>query len=91
MNLTAEHIIFKGAVQGVGFRYTAQKIADRHPVTGFVRNLSDGTVEMFIQGPVQDVKGCLADIDKTFSGYIRDIQVTQTDYDPEYSDFTIKF
>ena len=41
MDQTAKQVIFRGRVQGVGFRYTARRIAARYDVTGFVRNLPD--------------------------------------------------
>ena len=40
------HYIFHGTVQGVGFRYKACYSAKNRGVTGWVRNCSDGTVEM---------------------------------------------
>ncbi|SFR69736.1 acylphosphatase [Agromyces sp. CF514] len=40
-----------GLVQGVGYRYLARKHAERLAVTGWVRNVSDGTVEVEVQGP----------------------------------------
>jgi len=40
--MIARHIIFRGNVQGVGFRFTAVRIAQRHGVAGWVRNLPDG-------------------------------------------------
>jgi len=43
-------ILFKGRVQGVGFRYTALKVAQQYALTGFVRNCSDGSVLVEIQG-----------------------------------------
>ena len=43
-------IIFKGRVQGVGFRYQVKALADRIGLTGSVRNLYDQSVEAFVQG-----------------------------------------
>lgn len=43
-------IIFKGRVQGVGFRYQIKALADRIGLTGSVRNLYDQSVEVYIQG-----------------------------------------
>lgn len=43
------HIIFKGRVQGVGFRFQVKMLADSLNITGTVKNLYDGSVEVFIQ------------------------------------------
>ena len=45
-----KHFFFKGRVQGVGFRYRAQNAASMYSVTGWVKNLYDGSVEMEAQG-----------------------------------------
>ena len=45
-----EHIIFRGRVQGVGFRYQAMYAARAYGATGWVENLPDGSVEMEVQG-----------------------------------------
>ena len=45
-----KHIIEHGLVQGVGIRFTVTGIAKKYNVTGWVRNLYDGTVEMEVQG-----------------------------------------
>lgn len=44
------HIFFSGRVQGVGFRFTAQKMARELKLLGWVKNLSDGRVEMMVEG-----------------------------------------
>jgi acylphosphatase len=44
------NVIFSGEVQGVGFRFTARSIAETLGLTGYVRNLSDGTVALTAQG-----------------------------------------
>ncbi len=43
-------VIFEGDVQGVGFRYTAQGVANRLGVVGGVENLNDGTVRLIAEG-----------------------------------------
>lgn len=45
-----KHIVFYGRVQGVGFRYYAINKANQLGLTGWVKNLPDGTVEMEVQG-----------------------------------------
>jgi len=89
--MIARHIIFTGRVQGVGFRFTARGIASRCGLTGFVRNLPDGTVEMLAQGEPQDVDAAIAQIKQRFLGYIADVRVNEVPYDPQYTDFRITF
>lgn len=91
MDKTARHMLFIGRVQGVGFRFTARNIAQRHGLAGFVRNLPDGTVELLAQGPSQAVDDCLTDLQDAFAGYIRDTRVEQVPYDSRYSAFSITF
>lgn len=63
-------IIFKGRVQGVGFRYFVYKEANKRNLKGFVRNLANGYVEAEIQGNQEDFNRLLGKIleDK---GYIK--------------------
>ena len=49
------HLIFSGAVQGVGFRYRARHAAQLCGCTGWCRNLWDGSVEMEIQGTEEQI------------------------------------
>ena len=48
--MVRRHIFFYGRVQGVGFRWHAVSKARLLGLTGWVRNLSDGSVEMEVQG-----------------------------------------
>jgi acylphosphatase len=91
MSQTAKHIIFTGRVQGVGFRFTAFNIANRHQLTGFVRNLPDGNVEMFAQGPAQTIDNCIRDIEEEFSDYIRETEIEEIPPNLQYKDFKITF
>jgi acylphosphatase len=54
------HVIVGGSVQGVGYRYTARMIAREIGVTGWVRNLQDGTVEAEVEGTDAQVDEMLA-------------------------------
>ena len=49
------HFVFYGRVQGVGFRYMAQRIARMHHLTGRVKNMPDGSVDMEAQGKDSDI------------------------------------
>ena len=50
------HIYYTGRVQGVGFRYTARRTAAGFEVTGTVRNLTDGRVELIAEGSETELK-----------------------------------
>jgi acylphosphatase len=89
--LMAKRILFIGHVQGVGFRYTAQETAEREGLTGFVRNLADGTVEMLVQGRADQIDQCLEQIGLEFGGHIRERQIEQVSPDLQYTDFCIAF
>lgn len=62
---------FEGRVQGVGFRATTRSIASRSGVTGWVRNEPDGSVQLEVQGPHQNVQGFLATLRDQMSGFIK--------------------
>ncbi|HEV2705753.1 MAG TPA: acylphosphatase [Pyrinomonadaceae bacterium] len=52
----------RGEVQGVGFRFFTQRVAARHQVTGYVRNLADGSVEALAEGALESVEGFKQDL-----------------------------
>jgi acylphosphatase len=89
--MTAKHIIFKGRVQGVGFRYSSHRIAGQYEMTGYVRNLPDGTVEMLAQGPLIQIDSCIDAIQDYFGGHVRDCQAVEVPVDLRYSDFKIAY
>ena len=86
LELTA---IIKGNVQGVGFRATAKLFAERLKLTGFVRNLPDGNVELCAQGEKPQLEKLLAELKRQFSSSIEEIA---SDFHPpakSYPDFKI--
>jgi acylphosphatase len=52
----ARKFVIRGDVQGVGYRFFAQRAAARHQVIGYVRNCPDGTVEAVAEGAANDVE-----------------------------------
>ena len=52
----ARKFFIKGDVQGVGFRFFAQRAAARHQIVGYVKNLDDGRVEALAEGPARNVE-----------------------------------
>ena len=84
------HAFFSGRVQGVGFRYTAERIAEDFPVTGFVRNLPDGRVELLVEGDEVDLEGFLQKIRKSFlARYIGGAETRWLEASGEFQDFRI--
>ena len=58
--MVRKHIFFSGWVQGVGFRYRALYAARGMGLTGWVRNLWDGRVEMEVQGEPEKIERLIA-------------------------------
>ena len=70
-------ILYSGSVQGVGFRYTARTVAAGFEVTGTVRNLPDGRVELIAEGPRDELEAFRTALrDSGLNHFIRDEQVT---------------
>jgi acylphosphatase len=89
--MIAKHIIFIGRVQGVGFRFTVRRAANRRQLTGFVRNLPNGTVEMLAQGRSEDIDDCIQDLKEYFAGYLKETRIEEIPPDPKHTDFKITF
>jgi acylphosphatase len=71
------HIYYSGNVQGVGFRYTVRQVATGFEVTGMVRNLPDGRVEMEAEGQKDELEAfCQAIRDSGLGHFIRKEQAT---------------
>ncbi len=64
------HLWVSGVVQGVGFRFFAERAARRHGVRGFVRNLPDGRVEAVAEGERPAVDAFAADIQRGPAGAV---------------------
>lgn len=58
----ARKFFVRGDVQGVGYRFFAQRAAARHQVVGYVRNCPDGTVEALVEGPAANVEAFKDDL-----------------------------
>lgn len=83
-------VVFSGRVQGVGFRYTACGIARKHPVTGFVRNQPDGTVELVAQGSTTAINDFLTDLVRQFQDNIWHVDRQDHATSDRYSAFDLR-
>jgi acylphosphatase len=64
MATQAKHIVVHGRVQGVGFRYFVQHVGTRLGVVGDVRNCSDSTVEIVVQGSEKKIAEFIKQVEK---------------------------
>ena len=92
MRIERRRVTYEGRVQGVGFRMTARRLASGFALSGFVRNLEDGRVELVAQGEPETLVSYLQAILREFGDMIRDVRE-----DPEPPDadppagFTIRY
>jgi acylphosphatase len=70
-----KRVYYSGRVQGVGFRYTAQRLAQGYSVAGHVRNLPGGDVELVAEGPPDQVEAFLQAVAGRMVDYIRQAAV----------------
>lgn len=67
---------FSGHVQGVGFRYSTSQVAKGYEVTGFVRNLMDGRVELEVEGAEGECRAFLRAVEEELDAYIRKVELS---------------
>ena len=89
--MACEHFYFSGHVQGVGFRYTAARIARNYGLVGWVKNLPDGRVESVVDGSPEIIELFLKDLQAHFQEKISTIQRRPRDGASEYNQFDIRF
>ena len=92
MPLERRRVYYSGRVQGVGFRFTAQHLAQSFDVSGFVRNLDDGRVELVAEGESTEVQLLLDSIhhaigDKIHAARTESLPVGE----PELQGFEIRY
>jgi len=81
----------RGRVQGVGFRWSAVRAAKNHGITGFVKNMQDGSVYIEAEGPEKKLK-TFVEWCKTGPGFGYVESVTTDPYPPvNYKDFRIEY
>jgi len=85
------HVIYKGRVQGIGFRFTVERVALNFGVVGWVKNLSSSDVEVVAQAEEETIKNFLETVRGYFLRYIVDEQISTTRATDSFTDFQIKF
>jgi len=84
------HVFYAGRVQGVGFRFTAKMLARGFEVTGVVRNLPDGRVEMVTEGERTELDAFRKAVqDSELGHFIRQEETCWTEAKNEFKGFEI--
>ena len=83
--IVRKHISFSGRVQGVGFRYRSYYIAQSLGLTGWVKNLWDGRVEMEVQGQPLDIQELLKRIQEQNWIEVSDMEIADIPCEQESS------
>ena len=86
------HAYVKGNVQGVGFRHFTRQTAQQQDLTGWVRNLRDGRVEVMAEGKHADLNQLLGRLRKgPISADVNDIDYEFNDAQGEFESFRVRF
>lgn len=89
---TRFEVVFRGRVQGVGFRATTERVARDHPaVTGWVRNEPDGSVRLVIEGTREDLEHFLSAHRDRLAQWINDERLTEAEPRGGYKGFEIRY
>ena len=84
------HHFYSGRVQGVGFRFTAQRIAQGCSVTGWVQNLPDGRVELMVEGDSEEVEAFVSRLAEAIADNIDSVEQYNEAETGEFNGFQIK-
>ena len=85
------HAYYSGRVQGVGFRFTAMDTARELNVAGWVKNLSDGRVEVVAEAEEDILLSFLSRLEQAFSRYIQDKDIQWHAASAKFNDFKLEF
>ena len=85
-----ENVFFSGHVQGVGFRYSVLQVAKEYDVAGYVRNLTDGRVQLEAEGQEGEIASFVDAVQEKMHGYIRKLERAGQKRPAQFSGFVIK-
>jgi acylphosphatase len=88
--LERRDVLYSGRVQGVGFRYTARQLAGDYEVTGYVRNLADGRVQLVVEGSHAEIDRYMNALADQLPGYIRDVAADVRPATGEFAGFDVR-
>ncbi|HPM42607.1 MAG TPA: acylphosphatase [Candidatus Omnitrophota bacterium] len=85
------HIYYSGSVQGVGFRFSAERFALSFGISGWAKNLADGRVEVLCEGQDEEIDRFLQEINRVFKEHIEDTEIEWDEPTGEFDTFEIRF
>jgi acylphosphatase len=85
----AKMVYYTGDVQGVGFRATAETIARDYPVTGWVKNLADGRVQLLAEGPADALQAFLTAIRARWKDNIKKEEIKEEKVSGKFKKFMV--
>lgn len=88
----ARRYYVNGMVQGVGYRYFARQLAQRLGITGYVKNLRDGRVEVYVIGPASVLASVRSELERGPNGSsVTGVTEEEAPVDPKFATrFTVE-
>jgi len=83
--------IYSGSVQGVGFRFTADRLAPVFKLTGYVKNMPDGRVKIVAEGEEDKIKSFLTAVENEMGHHLSDKEIDWPPPTNEFKDFGVRF
>jgi acylphosphatase len=85
------HLIVSGVVQGVGFRWYVERVANNLGLVGYVRNLYDGSVETYAEGEEDALNAFYKEMKiGPRSAHVADVKMNWKEYTGDFKDFRIE-
>jgi|UniRef100_A0A7C4YFQ5 acylphosphatase len=92
MDYVRINAIVKGYVQGVGYRFFTERKAKEYGITGWVKNLRDGNVQVVAEGERSIIEEFIKDLKVgPHSASVTDIEIKWEKYTGEFKDFEVRF
>ena len=82
-------VVYTGRVQGVGFRWQVRQVSRGFAVTGFVRNLKDGTVELLAEGIREETRAMIGTVEAKLKDFWKSKVEDEREGEPHFRGFSI--
>ena len=90
--MASAHMVISGLVQGVGYRWFVSRKAQEYNLTGYVKNLYSGDVEVEVEGHKPMILDFVRDLRVgPRSGHVTDMKIDWGEYEGRYGSFDVKF